>query len=324
MFPLPMASLPFSLDGMALKTVDVVGVGLNATDTVITLPSFPALGAKQELQSSQILLGGQVASAMIACQAWGLRARYVGSVGDDAAAELQRGALAHAGVETHLNVVSNCASQIALILVDGESGERTILWKRDARLALRAEHLRREWITSARALLVDGHDVEAAACAARWAREAGVPVAADVDNLYPGVESLLEKVDYLIASQEFPARLTGEPDLKRALPDIARRFRCRVAGATLGRGGVLAWDGIRFHYAPAFRVQTVDTTGAGDIFHGAFVFGLVKQWPLPRILEFSCAAAGLNCTALGARGGIRPLDEIERLTQEGARHDPIT
>jgi sulfofructose kinase len=308
---------------MVSETMDVVGVGLNATDTLISVPSFPSLGAKLEMKSIQILLGGQVASALIACQSWGLRTRYVGSVGDDAAGELHRRALEGAGVEAHLNCVPGCTSQVACILVDGQSGERTILWRRDARLALRPEHLHREWVTSARALLVDGHDVEAAACAARWAREAGVPVTADLDNLYSGVESLLENVDYIIASQEFPARLTGEQNLQRALPDIARRFKCRVAGATLGRGGVLAWDGNRFHYAPAFRVEALDTTGAGDIFHGAWVFGVVKGWPLERILDFSCAAAALNCTALGARGAIRPLDEIERLVREGARDDPL-
>ena len=83
--------------------------------------------------------------------------------------------------------------------------------------------------------------------------------------------------------------------------------------------GALAWDGCRFLPCPAFAVNAVDTTGAGDIFHGAFVYGLLQNWPMERILEFSCAAAGLNCTALGARGGIKPVAEIERLMREGRR-----
>ena len=265
--------------------VDVVGVGLNATDTLITLPRFPSLDSKVEFRTSEVLLGGQVASAAVACARWGLRARYVGSVGDDAAAELQRAAFAEAGIETHLVAVPNCLSQVAYILVDGASGERTILWRRDPRLTLRPEHLQREWIRNARILHVDGHDCEAAACAAHWAREAGIPVTADVDNLYPGVESLLENVDYLLASREFPARLTGEADLLRSLPEIAQRFGCRVAGATLGRGGAIAWDArqARFYYSPAYRVETVDTTGAGDIFHGALVYGLLAARPHPRL-----------------------------------------
>ncbi len=304
-----------------IPVVDVVGVGLNATDTLIRVPRFPALDSKLEFTSAVVGAGGQVASALVACQFWGLRTRYVGKVGDDAAAELQRAEFACAGVEAHLVSVPGCASQAAYILIDETCGERTILWKRDPRLAVRPEEVDREWIVRARALLVDGHDTAAAAAAARWAREAGIPVIADIDNLYPGIEALLENVNYLLASREFPARLTEEADLFASLPAIHSEYHSLVAGVTLGKQGALAWDGARFHYAPAYRVDAVDTTGAGDIFHGAFVYSIVQGWPPPRALDFSCAAAGLNCTAVGARGGIAPLAEIERLMREGGRHE---
>ena len=309
-------------DSPEASKVDVVGVGLNATDTVIRLPHFPAFDTKVEFRSAQILPGGQTASAMVACQHWGLRARYVGKVGDDFAAELQRAEFQRAGVEAHLIAVPDCSSQQAFILVDEGSGERTILWRRDERLSLRPGDLRREWVTQARALHVDGHDNLAAAQAARWAREAGIPVTGDVDNLYPHVEALLEQVDYVIASREFPSRLTGEHDLLKSLPAIAQRHGCKLAGATLGREGALLWTREHgFLYAPAYQVETRDTTGAGDIFHGAFLYGLLAGWPLPRILDFSCAAAALNCTVLGARGGIRPVSEIEALLRSGAQYD---
>ena len=300
--------------------VDVAGVGLNATDTLIRLPHFPSFDTKVEFLSSQVLPGGQVASAMVACQSWGLKTRYVGKVGDDAAAHFQRRELERAGVEVHLITVPDCNSQVAFILVDQSTGERTILWNRDPRLTIRPEEIRREWVVRARSLLVDGHDTAAAAQAALLVREAGIPVIADLDNLYPGVEDLLENVDYLLASRDFPGRLTRESDLAKALQNIQQRFRCRVVGATLGAEGAIAWDGTRFHYSAAFRVDAVDTTGAGDIFHGAFVYALLQGSPMSQILEFSCAAAALNCMALGARGGIRPVAEIERLMREGARH----
>ena len=303
-----------------IPVVDVVGVGLNATDTLVRLPHFPVFDSKIEFISAEVCPGGQVASAVVACQGWGLKTRYVGKVGDDSAAELQRREFAGAGVEAHLLAVADCTSQLAFILVDQASGERTILWKRDARLTLRPEELRRDWIVRARALHVDGHDTAAAATAARWAREAGLAVIADVDNLYPGVEALLENVDYLLASRDFPARLTGEADLLKSLPAIRERYGCQVAGVTLGRQGALAWDGRQFHDSPGYRVEAVDTTGAGDIFHGAFVYALVQGWPLSRRLDFACAAAALNCTEVGARGGIRPVAEIERLMREGTRH----
>ena len=297
----------------------LVGVGLNATDMLIRLPHYPALGSKVEFRSAEILPGGQVATAVAACRQWGLRTRYVGKVGDDSAAAIHRAEFDRLGVEAHLVAASGCASQQAVILVD-DAGERTVLWKRDNRLTLLPEELQREWISNARALHVDGHDTAAAVAAAGWAREAGVPVIADLDDLYPGVEALLEKIDYLITSRDIPGRLTGKPDLRQSLPEVRNRYGCRLAAATLGHGGVLAWDGSRFHYAAAFQVKTLDTTGAGDIFHAGFIYGLLQEWPLPRQLDFACAAAALNCTASGARGGIRPVAEIEELAAAGARH----
>ena len=302
-----------------LIPVDLVGVGLNATDTLIRLPHYPALGSKVEIRSAEILPGGQVATAVAACQQWGLRTRYVGKVGDDAAAGIHRAEFARLGVETHLLTAAGCESQQAIILVD-DAGERTVLWKRDHGLTLRPDELRREWITDARALHVDGHDTAAAVAAAGWARAAGVPVIADLDDLYPGVEELIGKVDYLITSRDIPGRLVGEEDLRKSLPAVRSQYGCRLTAATLGQDGVLAWDGAHFHYSAAFRIEPLDTTGAGDIFHAGFIYGLLQGWPVALQLDFACAAAALNCTAAGARGGIQSVENIEKLIATGARH----
>ena len=299
--------------------VDLVGVGLNAIDTLIPVPHFPARGSKVEIRSATILPGGQVATAVMACQQWGLRTRYVGKIGDDAAAALHRAEFARAGVEAHLLPAPACPSQQAFILVD-ESGERTVLWKRDERLTLRPEELQREWILNSRALHVDGHDTAAAAQAAAWARAAGIPAIADLDELYPGVDSLLENVDHLITCRNIPAKLTSQDNLQKSLPEIHCRYGCRLTAATLGQDGVLAWDGKQFHYAPAFQIEAVDTTGAGDLFHAGFIYALLQGWPLQRQLDFACAAAALNCTAVGARGAIHPVAQIEHLMSTGPRH----
>ena len=152
-----------------------------------------------------------------------------------------------------LMTAPGCASQQAVILVD-DAGERTVLWKRDNRLTLQPEELQREWIVNARALHVDGHDTAAAVVAAGWAREAGVPVIADLDDLYPGVEALIEKGR--LPDHE-PRHSRAGWWAKRICADrchmVRNRFGCRLAAATLGHEGVLAWDGSRFHYAPPSR-----------------------------------------------------------------------
>jgi sulfofructose kinase len=301
------------------KLVDICGVGLNATDTIIRLPRFPAFNSKLEFESATNSLGGQVASALVACRRWGLSARYVGSIGDDDAGKFQASEFRAHGIESHLFRHRRCPSLRSFILVDAQSGERTVLSKQDPRLPLRPRQIRRAWIESSRLLLVDGHDTAAASRAAKIARSKKIPVVADLDKLYPGVKGLLESVDYLFASQDFPAHLTQRSNLLASLPEISRRFGCRVSGATLGSLGALAWDGRRFHYSPGFRVRAVDTTGAGDIFHAGIACGILRGWDLRQILEFSNAAAALNCTALGARGGIASLPRICKLMATGQR-----
>jgi sulfofructose kinase len=204
--------------------------------------------------------------------------------------------------------------------VDG-GGERTVLGRRDERMTLLPEELNRAWIENARALHVDGHDTAAATLAASWAHEAGIPVLADIDEIYPGVDELLANVDYLISSRDFPGRLMGPGSLEKNLRGMQARYGCRLTAATLGPDGVLAWNGKQFLHRAAYRVPVVDTTGAGDIFHAGFIYGLLQDWPLDRQLDFSCAAAAINCMATGARGGIQTVAAIEELMVSADRYD---
>jgi sugar/nucleoside kinase (ribokinase family) len=299
--------------------VDLVGVGLNATDTLIPLAEFPAYGSKVEYLHETVMPGGQTASAVVACQMWGVRSRYVGKLGDDDAAKLHASEFARLGVDAKLVQVAGAASPKSLILVDSH-GERTVLCRRDDRLILQPEELHRDWITSARVLHLDGYDTAAATVAARWAREAGIPVTADLDEIYPGVDALIENIDYLIVSRDFPIRLMQESDLRTALQKMQFRYGCKLTAATLGPDGVLAWDGHEFHASAAYRVPVVDSTGAGDIFHAGFIYGLLQGWNMQRQLDFSCAAAAMNCMADGARGGIQTVEAIEAFMGSAPRY----
>ena len=298
----------------------MVGVGLNATDTLISLTSFPERGAKVQYNHRSVQPGGQVASTIVACQTWGLRTRYVGKFGDDSAAKLHRDAFAQVGAEAQIVTVAGAQSLHNVILVD-DGGDRTVICQRNERMVLKPGELRREWIVNARALHVDGHDTAAATLAASWAREAGIPVTADLDDIYPGVDDLIANIDYLLVNCDFSSRLTKDSNLERSLRKMQARYGCRLTAATLGEDGVLAWDGKQLLHSSAYRVPVVDTTGAGDIFRAGFLYGMMQDWPLERQLDFSCAAAAMNCMGKGARGGIRPVSEIENLMATVSRYE---
>lgn len=302
------------------KPFDVVGVGLNATDTLILLQHFPAYAGKVAFEREILSPGGQVASAIVACARLGLRSKYIGTVGDDERGRIQLDSLREAGVDaTDVQVRHNCPNQTAYILVDQATGERTVLWQRFDCLRLEPDEIREEHIACARLLHIDGHDTPAVARAAQIARRHGIPVTVDVDTIYHGFDRVLPNVDYLITSSEFPRLWTNERDPFRALTMIQEEYGMRMAAMTLGAHGALARLDGRFVYSPAFVVNCLDTTGAGDVFHGAFCYALLAGLPIRESLDLSNALAALNCTALGARGGITGLAEARALMARGER-----
>jgi sulfofructose kinase len=306
---------------LAKSKIDVVGLGLNATDTVMVVREFPALGGKERVVSVSEQAGGQVATALVACQRLGLRTRYLGKVGDDAGGRFQLASLRHEGVDVRwTSSRRGTPTQFGFIIVDQKTGERTVFWDRDSRLAMTPAEISLRAIAGAQVLHLDGCDVDACVKAATLAHRAGIQVAADLDTVYKKVERLFPHLDYLIASANFLPAVTGQDDPFRVLEYMAREYHIRAAGMTLGRDGALVLSEGHYLYSPGFVVETVDTTGAGDIFHGAFIYGLVAGWEMERILDFSNAMAGLNCTRLGARGGIATRAEAERLMRRGVRH----
>src|ERR1700728_4513286 len=204
-----------------MPNFDVVGVGLNATDTVLMVPRMPAYGGKAPFSREFYSVGGQVATAMVTCARLELSAKYIGTVGDDERGRIQMESLRASGIDIeHVQQRVNCPNQSAYIVVDESTGERTVFWNRPDCLAISPEAITAEQITGARLLHIDGHDTPAVERAARIAREHGIPVTVDVDTIYPGFESVLPLADYLIASAEFPRRWTGIDDPFLALEDI--------------------------------------------------------------------------------------------------------
>ena len=293
---------------------DVVGIGLNAIDYLCCVPRYPVPGEKLRMTGFSRQGGGQVATALVALSRWGLRTMYVGNVGDDEHGRLSLSLLREEGVDvSRAGTVPGAASQFAVILVQEDSGERTILWERDARIRIRPGEIPGEEIRRARAVLVDGHDVPASRESARAAREAGVPVVLDAEKVQEGTEELLGLCDHIVAASSFVEALFPGAAPPHGVREIHRRYSPRTATVTLGADGAVGFDGGDVLHARGIRVAAADTTGAGDVFHAGFLFALLSGRPFPDILSFSNAAAALSCRKVGGRAGIPTLEEIDRI-----------
>jgi sulfofructose kinase len=298
---------------------DVVGMGLNAVDHLCVIPRFPRYEEKLRMEDFRRAGGGQVASAMVACASWGLRARYIGKVGGGDLGAFSLSTLREAGVDvSDVAVIEGALNQFAFILIDKTTGERTIIWTRDDRLTMLPEEVPMDSIAMGRFLHLDGHDAPAAAFAAGEARKRGVKVVVDAETVKDGTREMVANADYVVASSEFPERLTGRSDRRDAMREIRDGGAVCVV-STLGRAGSVCLFEDSYIETPGFRVECIDSTGAGDVYHAAFIYGLAREWEMHRILEFSNAAAALNCTEIGARAGIKPLERIFDLMKSGER-----
>jgi sulfofructose kinase len=308
--------IPFPIPARRDKPFDVAGLGLNSIDLVAVVADYPTRNTKQQLRRFTRLPGGQTATAMVACARLGWRARYIGSFGDDDLGAMARQTLVREGVDiTASRTMTGATNQFAIVLVDARTGERTVLWDRHRALRMDPSMVPAEAVVSGRMLVVDCHETAAASHAAALARQAGVTTVLDVEKVRPGIDGLLRHIDAIIAAEPFPCELTGYEQPGRALEAIAGEYAAPLTCVTLGREGSLAWAGGREIRTPAFPVDCVDSTGAGDAFHGGFVAGCLRDpnAPLEDVLSYANAVAGLNCRVLGAQGGLPTAKEVEDL-----------
>jgi len=295
-------------------TFDVVGVGASCVDQVCRLPVFPEAGgalAKVRMQEQTRTCGGQIATALATCASLGLRAAYLGAIGDDEDGRRIRGELSARGIELGHVETSAAPTATATILLDS-TGDRIVLWHRDPALRYPPDRLPAAVIAASRVLHVDDVDVPAALEAARIARAQGIPVTCDIDHVTPGTRELLQLVSHPVFAESVPAQLTGEAEPERALRALRRVHAGRLV-VTVGERGAIALEGDSLLASPGFPVTVVDSTGAGDVFRGAYIYGIVKGWSLDRQLWFANAAAAVSCTKPGAMGGVPTLAEVEDL-----------
>ena len=297
---------------------DVVGVGANSIDFVCRLPFYPepsGPNSKLGVRSYDRSPGGQTATVLSGCAALGLRTSYIGTVARDENGTIILDALKRRGVDTSRAIFRVGANPFAVILVADDAavhGERIVLWKRPDEMTLAPADLPPDLVSDARFMFVDDVDMDAAITAAKAGRAAGLPVTTDIEAVKPGTDHLIEAVTIPIFAEEVPRSLTGEMEPEAAL----RALRNRHGGllcVTLGVRGAAALDGDRFIYQPGFAVDTVDTTGAGDIFRAGFIYATLRGDSPAEVLRFACAAAAVSCTRRGAINSVPSLEDVHAL-----------
>ena len=293
---------------------DVIGIGESSIDEVFRLPGVLGPNVKLPVSSKQIRYGGQVATTLATCASFDLRTALLGTTGDDDDVKGLRKTLDDRGVDTSLLIRRPVPHRRAMVLVSEQTGDRAVLWERDARLALTPDEIPRATIEGARLLHVDDVDVEAALVAARIACQAGIPVTSDIDRITDRTGELIAAVTVPIFAEHVPRALTGEADPERALR-ILRKTHSGLLCVTLGARGSMLLDGNQLYRVPAPSVRAVDATGAGDVFRGAFIYALLRGDRPVDILRFANVAAALSCTREGALDSVPTRREVEEFLE---------
>src|ERR1700752_3382847 len=311
----------FPLTAPANKPFDAVGFGLNATDHLIVVPEYPAFDTKMRLLDHKQSAGGQTATAMVALRRLGLKTAYAGRFGSDPAGQFGFQTLKDDDVNVDFaEIVEGAKNQIAFITLDARSGERTIVWDRDGRLAYKREEAPALFGVLGKVLHLDAHDPPACVEIARAARESGTIVSADIDNVYEGLPELLPFIDLMIGSKEFPRRVTGVSDPRAALVELKNRFGCALVGMTIGAAGAVVYHEGRFIESPGFEAPggCKDTTGAGDAFHAGFLYGFLNGEDIETSLRLGNAVAAIKCSALGARTALPTKSDLDKFLRTGS------
>ncbi|CAN5466876.1 sugar kinase [soil metagenome] len=295
------------------KEFDVVGFGTNAVDYLIVVPEYPEFNSKIELENYTQLAGGEIASTMVGLRRLGLKTIYVGSFGKDQAGDFGLQSLIDDGVNVDFaRQIEGAQTQIAFIIIDKNNGERTIIWKRDKKLAFAPEDVPLEILRKTKIFHATPHDTLACAKMAREAKKNGAIVSIDIDNIFDGLLEMIPLIDIFISSLDFPEKLLGIKDKKESLREIKSRFGCPIVGMTLGENGSLILCENAFIETKGYEVPNgcKDTTGAGDAFRVGFLYGLLKGETVETATKMANAVAALKCREIGARTALPNVSEV--------------
>lgn len=302
----------------ASHTFEVVGIGANVHDTLITVPHYPNEDTKMRADNVTECGGGPCGTGLVAASKLGADCAYIGVLSGDSAGRFLLGDMQRFGVSAELvDVKQGYSAFSSFIWLASDTTSRTCVFDKGNLPKLELSDNQREAIKGAQILMVDGNELDAAVEAAKLARESGTKVLYDAGGLYDGIERLLPYADILIPSEEFAMGHTGEDSAENAARALFEKYHPNMVAVTCGkRGGVLYCGGDMFVHYPAFAVDAVDSNGAGDVFHGAFAYALTRNMKYEDACIFSSAVSALKCTKIGAREGVPVLDEVKEFLKE--------
>lgn len=286
---------------MSQATVDALGL----------VPAFPLPDTKCDLTGLTLQGGGPAATALACLARWGVHASFIGVVGDDEFGRMILEGLKQEGVNVSaVTIQPGGSSTFSFIAVEEKSAQRTIFCYRGQGIQLKPDGVDLDLVRRASVLHLDAYDLPACLAAAQAAKEAGVAVVCDAGTLREGSMELMSLVDHAVCSEVFFRSFYHRDDLETGLVRL-KALGPEAAVVTLGKRGSLGFDGRAFIKQPAFPVKAVDTTGAGDVYHGAYIYGLLAGWDLAGRMAFASAAAALKCEHMGGRAGIPDLERLQ-------------
>jgi sulfofructose kinase len=295
---------------------DCLGFGICAADYLCVVPKYPELDKKTETVEFSLQGGGPVATALVTLARLGCSTTFIGRIGNDTNGKFLLNEFARENVDTTGIIVDrSMPTNQAFIWIDQQTGKKSIVLNSMHYRQVLPSDINLDHIGSVSYLLIDGRDTEATFELINWAKKKGARIIIDAGSPRDRMDELLGLVDYLIVSESFCQKHLKLTDYKKAIKKLLE-YGAKAAVVTCGSTGCYGGDNSGIYYQPAFPVNVVDTTGAGDVFHGAFVFGLLQHWELPKILRFASATAAIKCTKIGGRSGIPDFQTVNNFLKK--------
>ncbi len=295
----------------------IVGIGANVYDTLITLSDFPKEDTKMRAEGVKVSGGGPCATGLCAAARLGADAAFIGTLSDDMCGKFLMSDMAKFGLNNSLvNIAGGYSAFTSCIWLNKKNATRTCVFDKGNIPPLELTEEQKHAIACADILMVDGNELGAAIDGAKTAKANGTKVLYDAGGLYDGVERLLPWTDILIPSAEFAMGHTNTKDIETAAKAMFKKYMPEIVVVTDGKNGGVMYDGNEVWHYPAFSVKAVDSNGAGDVFHGAFAFGVQMCYNYKKCCIFASAVSALKCTGVGARESVPSFEEVIEFLKE--------